>query len=63
MRKMHGNAAMSGHTKTGEKGSTGPKVDPAASHKADLSSVMNFGKGGNANVQGTRLGHRKGTKA
>ena len=53
---------MSGHSKMSGKGGQGPKVDAAASSKASLSSVSNFGKGGNANVKGSRLGSRKGSK-
>ena len=62
MRKGGGNMDMSGHSKMSGKGGQGPKVDAAASSKASLSSVSNFGKGGNANVKGSRLGSRKGSK-
>lgn len=59
---MKGNI-YTGHGKmTGGKGGQGPKVDTAASKSASLSSVCNFGKGGNANVMGSRLGSRKGSK-
>ncbi|MDP3677316.1 MAG: hypothetical protein Q8R44_19825 [Novosphingobium sp.] len=55
--------APSGGTKTGSKGGMGPKVDKTDGHKADFEAMQSFGKGGNANVHGTRLGKRKGTKA
>lgn len=63
MAKHKDDYAPSGGTNMKGKGGMGPKVDSTDGKKADFKAMQNFGKGGNANVRGSRCGTRKGTKA